>query len=90
MIPFLFLLIGVVFVIAGVRGKAKEVGDILKSDFTGNPNYLTWVLAVAAVGLLLTNRYTEKVGTSFFVLLLLVLFISNRGFFNEFSAQTLR
>jgi hypothetical protein len=90
MIPFVFLLIGAVFVVAGVRGQAQQVGEILKSDFTGQPNYLTWIIAVAAVGLLLTNSYTEKVGTAFFALLLVVLFLSNRGFFAEFSAQTLR
>lgn len=90
MIPFVFLFVGAVFIVAGVRGKAQDVGDILKSDFTGNPNYLTWIIAVAAIGLLLANRYTEKVGTAFFALLLLVLFISNRGFFAEFSAQTLK
>lgn len=90
MIVFFLFLIGTIFIVAGFRGKAEEVGDILISDFTGSPGFIVWIIAVAIIGFLVSNQYTEKVGSAFFALLLVVLFLSNRGFFAEFSAQTLR
>jgi hypothetical protein len=50
--PFVFGVIGVVFLIAGVRGTSDELSDLLKGDVTGENNFIYWILAIGILGAL--------------------------------------
>jgi len=81
------LLIGLVLMIAGFRGETDKFTETVKEDFTGQPNFLYWVAAVFAIGSLGAIKPMRPVSDAFFVLLLVVLLLSNRGFFAQLSRQ---
>jgi cell division protein FtsW (lipid II flippase) len=89
MIPILLIAIGLILITAGVRGKAGEVGEILKDDFTRKPSFVAWLVAVWIVGLIASFKQTRQLGNSFYALLLVVLLLSNTGFFQEFKRQAI-
>ena len=84
--PLLFLAIGSVFLIAGVRGTQSDLFTLLKGDFTGQNNFLFWIAAIAfiaAVGLIDDLR---DLSNAFLVLLIVVIILSNKGFFSNLTA----
>jgi hypothetical protein len=87
MIAVLVLIIGVAFVVIGIRDKAKEAGEILTDDFTGQPSFIAWIAAVVIIAVITSYGPFKRVGAAFYGLLLIVLFLSNDGFFKKFSDQ---
>jgi len=81
------LLIGLVLIIAGFRGETDKFAETVKEDFTGRPNFLYWVAAVFAIGSLGAVKPLRPVSDGLFVLLIVVLILSNRGFFASLSQQ---
>lgn len=81
------LIIGLLLIISGFRGKTDEFVQTVKEDFTGQPNFLVWVAAVFAIGSLGAIKPLKPVSDGLFVLVLVVLILSNRGFFAELSRQ---
>lgn len=65
--------------VAGVRNKQKELWALVKSDVTGNGSFLIWVAAIAVVGGAGYIKEIRPLSIAFMTLLLLVLFLSNRG-----------
>jgi len=41
-----FIVIGIVFLAAAIRGTQADLFDVLKDDFTGPNNFLYWGLAL--------------------------------------------
>lgn len=85
--PIAFLVIGIVFLAAAVRGEQKLLFDTLKSDFTGPNNFLYWGIALFVIGAIGYYKPAKPLSNAFLVLVFLVLFISNRGFFEAFTRQ---
>jgi hypothetical protein len=81
------LIIGALFLSAAIRGKQQLLFDTLKDDFAGSPNFFTWALALIILSALGKVKAIKPVSDAFLVLVVLILFISNRGFFNKFMAQ---
>ena len=85
--PFTFLIVGIVLVVSGVRGTSDDLYELLQGEFTGHPNFLNWLLAILVIGSL---GYIDKIRTvsrAFLVLIIVVLFLSNKGFFDQFMKQ---
>ena len=70
--PFAFAFIGVVFLIAGVRGTSDDLTTLLKGDLTGSNNFVSWILAIGVLGAL---GYIDSLRTFSRALLLLVLVV---------------
>jgi hypothetical protein len=92
--PLALLLIGIVFLIAAVRGdkcNGQQCSDVLfttlKSDFTGPNNFIYWGIALFIVGSAGYYKPLKPLSNAFLGLVILVLFISNRGFFVKFMQQ---
>jgi len=81
------LLIGLVLIIVGFRGETDKFVSTVREDFTGQPNFLYWVVAVFAIGSLGAIKPLRPISDGFFVLILVVLILSNRGFFGELTRQ---
>lgn len=81
------LLIGLVLVIVGFRGETDKFAETVREDFTGQPNFLFWVVAVFGIGAMGAVKPLRPISDGFFVLILVVLILSNRGFFAELSRQ---
>jgi hypothetical protein len=88
--PFAFLIVGTVFVIAGVRNTVsgdKGLIALLKSDFTGNDNFLFWMLSILVIGAIGYSKDLQPLSRTFMALVVIVLLLSNGGVFNKLNQQ---
>ncbi len=92
--PLALLIMGIIFLTAAARGKAcdgeychKVLFDTLKDDFSGPNNFIYWGIALFIIGAVGYYKPLKPLSTAFMGLVILVLFISNRGFFNRFMEQ---
>lgn len=85
--PMALLIIGIVFLTAAVRGKQDLLFSTLKDDFTGPNNFIYWGISLFIIGAAGYYKPLKPVSTAFMTLVILVLFISNKGFFSKFMEQ---
>lgn len=92
--PLALILLGVLFLTAAVRGdkcNGQQCSDLLfttlKSDFTGPDNFIYWGLALFIVGGVGYYKPLKPMSNAFLGLIVIVLFLSNRGFFQKFLEQ---
>jgi hypothetical protein len=87
--PFVLIVIGLALVVAGVQGNEAQLMQLIKADFAGNGtfkgSYFAWVVAIGVVGGLGYIQKIRPIANAFLVLVILVLFLSNRGFFAQFN-----
>ena len=92
--PLALILLGVLFLVAAVRGdkcNGQQCSDLLfetlKDDFTGPNNFIYWGIALWIIGAAGYYKPLKPLSNAFLGLVILVLFISNRGFFQKFMEQ---
>lgn len=86
--PFAFLILGAAFLVAGVRGTDDKLLSLIKGDFTGSPNYLSWMLAILFIGALGYVEPIKPVSRIFLFLILVVLFFkADTGFFPQLTKE---
>lgn len=85
--PFVFLIIGAVFVVAGVRGTTPQLTQLIKGDFTGKGNFIYWALSILLIGALGYIEDLKPISRAFLILVVIVLILSNKGFFAQFNQQ---
>jgi hypothetical protein len=88
--PFVLIIVGVVFLDAAVRNTVTTtpsgspgLSTLLKGDFTGKDNFLYWMTAIFLIGAVGYIPKLETLSRAFMILILLVLFLSNGGFFSK-------
>jgi len=86
-VGFVLIIFGVAFILAGYHGNAKALFSQIGGEFSGSPSFGKWLLAILVIGGIGYISPLKKVSDAFLVLVLLVLFLSNKGFFSQFSAQ---
>jgi hypothetical protein len=77
--PFVFGIVGLLLVVSGVRGQTATLAQLVKNDFTGQPNYLEWMFAILIVG---AAGYVPKlapISRAFMVLIIVGLFLADHG-----------
>lgn len=77
--PYVLLLFGAVLFVSGIRGTNKDLWALVKGDFTGNKSFLLWIAAIAIVGGAGYIKPLKGLSVAFMTLLLIVLFLSNKG-----------
>jgi hypothetical protein len=82
--PFVIIALGAILLAAAYQGRQSELFALMKGEFTGSPNYLTWMFVIFAIGAVGYIPALKPVSTSFLVLVIIVLFLSNGGFFQQF------
>lgn len=85
--PFVLLIFGIAFVMAGYHGNASQLFNKIGSEFVGTPSFGRWALAILVIGSLGFIRPLKPISNAFLILVLIVLFLSNRGFFASFNRQ---
>jgi hypothetical protein len=88
--PLFLIVVGLVLLVASIRGTQKELFDTLKSDFTGSNNFVFWVLALGIISALGTIKTIRPVTQGFLALVILVIFLVNRGLIPSFIDQVKR
>jgi hypothetical protein len=82
--PFALLFVGIILLVAGLRGQIGNLTSLIKSDFTGSGNYFYWILAILVVGSIGYVKKLQPISDAFLTLVMVVLFLSNKGFFSQF------
>jgi hypothetical protein len=89
--PFAFAIIGVVFLIAGVRGTSSQLLTLLQNDIRGSNNFIYWILTIAILGSIGYVKDFQPFSRAFLVLVIVVLILSedkasgSGGFFVKFQ-----
>lgn len=84
--PFLFFIVGVVMVVSAVKGTNTQLLTLLKSDFTGSNNFLYWAGSILIIGAIGYIPELKPVSRAFLLLVVIVLFIHNKGVFAQATA----
>lgn len=58
----------------------------MQGEFTGSNNFLLWMVAIWLVGALGYIPGFKPISNAFLALLLIVIFLSNKGFFSQFQS----
>lgn len=85
--PFAFIIIGLMLLVSGVRNTQTDLYTLVKGDFTGDNNFIFWTLSILAIGAVGYAPRLKPVANAFLVLVIVVLFLSNKGFFANFNRQ---
>lgn len=83
--PFALVTIGLLLVITGFQNTYREFGLQLAKDFTGEGNFIYWVISIGVVGILGYNKTLEPFSRAFMGLIIVVMFLSNGAFFDKLS-----
>lgn len=86
--PYALLFVGILFLVVGFRGTQEEFLNLLKGDFTGEGNFLYWIVSLMVVGAIGFIPKLKPISDGFLVLILVVLFLKRGpGFFSQFQSQ---
>lgn len=85
--PFALIITGIVLVVAGVRGTEGDLFTLLKGDLSGPHNFEYWLISILIIGALGYIPDLKTLSRAFLVLVILVLLISNGGFFQNFNQE---
>ncbi len=68
-----------------VETKALGLTSLLKQDFQGKNNFAYWVLSILIIGAIGYIKPLQPVSRAFMLLVIIVLFLSNKGVFDQFN-----
>lgn len=89
--PIFLIILGLGIIVIVLRGKAETLFEVLKDDFTSSSNFVAWLVAFAFIGFIgSVSKDLRPVANAFSGLIVVVLLLSNRGFFTEFERQALK
>lgn len=83
--PLVLIILGLILLIAAVRGTHRELGELFKEQFTGAQSFWPWAVAIFMIALLGTSDTLRPVARAFLVLVLLVMFLVQSRNVNLFS-----
>lgn len=84
--PLFLAFLGVAFLVSGIRGTHDQLISLVEGDFTGPNNFFYWILAIVIIGSFGYIDALKPLSDAFLVLVIVVLFLHNQGFFNQFTA----
>jgi hypothetical protein len=92
--PFALLIVGLILLVSAVRDSQDDLFTLVKGDFSGQGNFVFWVVSLLVIGGLGYIPKLKPISDGFLVLVLLVLFLTkgnpkqpgSGGFFEKFSA----
>jgi hypothetical protein len=85
--PFALIFIGALAFVAAYKDTLPQLGALLKSDFSGPGNFMYWIVALVILGSL-GNFTPFRISSKMLLLLVLVVMvISDKGFFAKFVAS---
>lgn len=84
--PFILIIVGVLLFVTAIRGTTGQLASMLAQDVFGTQGFVVWFVAVIVVGAIGYIKPLKGLSDAFLLLLIIVLFLSNRGFFAQFNA----
>lgn len=90
--PFVFIVVGIVFLVSGVRGTSSTLVTLVEGDLTGTNNFAYWILSILLIGALGYVQDLRTLSRSFLILVIVVLVLhegskngTGGGFFTQFQ-----
>jgi hypothetical protein len=83
--PFVLLVVGLALVISAYQNTQSQLYALLVQDFTGQGSFTVWVIAILVIGGLGYIKPIKPITDAFLILVIIVLFLSNGGFFAKFT-----
>lgn len=83
--PFALVFIGLMLIITGFQNTYAQLGKQVAADFTGEGNFIYWMIAIGIVGAMGYNDTLKPFSRAFMALLIVVIFLSNNGFFTNLN-----
>jgi len=87
--PIFFLIVGVLLIVVAINDKISDLGGLIKEDFrpsANQPAFPVWIMAIFVAGSLGYIKAMRPVANAFLALIIISMFLSNRGFFNQFKS----
>lgn len=84
--PLLFLGSGLILILTGVIGDPSKLWSLVQGDFTGENNFIYWIVSILVLGGLGYIPQLKNLSRLFIVLIVVVLFLDNKGFFAQLQA----
>lgn len=90
--PLFLAAVATIFLVSAIKGTltTSKAGpgllDLLRGDFVGQNNFLIWLAAIIGLGSLGYIKQIQPIVNAFLGLVILVLFLSHKGFFDQFVA----
>ena len=80
------LIAAVLFIVIAYQGTYHEFFALLKNDFSGPNNFIIWVAAILIIGAIGFIPKLKPISNAFLILIFVVIFLVNRGFFGQLNA----
>jgi hypothetical protein len=81
------LSIGILLLVAGVRGTQQDLFAELQKDFTGANNFFEWLVAFVLIGAIGFIPRMKPISTGLLALVILAIFLKRgTGFFDQFTS----
>lgn len=87
--PLFFLLVGILLIVIGLNDRVSDLGSLIKDDFKpsdGSASFAIWIAVIVLLGLLGNVKNLKPVTNAFLLLVILVMVLTNKGFFDKFSS----
>lgn len=85
--PFALIIVGLVMLVSSARNTQSQLWTLLVNDFTGQHNFVYWFVSIMAIGSVGYIKPLRPIANAFLTLVIIVLFLSNKGFFSQFLSQ---
>ncbi len=86
--PFVFVVIGILFLVTAIRGTQGAMFTLLKSEFVGSNSFVPWAAAIFILGALGYSKTVRPVADAMIGLVFLAMILANKGgFFSQLNNQ---
>jgi hypothetical protein len=85
--PIVFGFAGILLIVAGVRGQTTQLFSLVKSDFSGQPNYFEWMMAIFLIGVIGYIKELSTISRMFMILVAAGLLYKNKQVFSQADTQ---
>lgn len=82
--PFALIVIAIVLLVAGARGRTDKLKELLLGDFSGEGNFINWIIAIFGVGAIGYAPEARQFSRVFMALIILSMLLAKKGFFTQF------
>lgn len=77
--PFVFVVIGILFIVVAVRGTQAQMFALLKSEFIGQKSFIPWAAAIFILGAIGYAKPIRPISDAGIGLIILVMVLGNKG-----------
>lgn len=86
--PFVFIVIGILFLVVAIQGTQAQLVALLKSEFVGSNSFLPWAAAIVILAAIGYAKPVRPIADAFIGLIILVMILANKGgFFTALNNQ---